>query len=142
MRTITSRNEIALQFYLLLLMGKANKRLRGRDIKQLDILDTEQNGSTLRKASRDAILQYFMLRINHDGATTGQFIEVNAMALSIKAQFDAVMNKANTIHTLAQAQFIHQIDRPLLENACANGRFDIFPAPAFQHDRVYALPRQ
>jgi|SRR5579884_1350119 hypothetical protein len=142
MRTITSRNEIALQFYLLLLMRKANKRLRGCDIKQLDILDTKQNGATLREASRDAILQYFMLRVNHDGATTGQFIEVYAMALSIKAQFDAVMNKANTIHTLAEAQFIHQIDRSLLKNACANGRFDIFSAPAFQYNGVNAVPRQ
>ena len=74
MKAIASRDEIALQLHLLLLMDKVDVRLRRSYIRQLDVRDIEKNVSTLLEARCDKILNDFMLRVNRDGAPVGQFI--------------------------------------------------------------------
>ena len=64
------------------------------------------------------------------------------MTLSIKAELDAVMNGSFALHTFPKTHFCQQIDRALLKDPGANGGFDLFPAPAFEHDRIDPFRRE
>ena len=58
------------------------------------------------------------------------------MSLSIKAKLDAMMNGSFLLHAFIKPHVRHQVDRALLENASANGRFNLFSAPAFENERI------
>jgi uncharacterized protein (DUF3820 family) len=142
MEAIASRNEIALQLNLFMLVDKSYARLTRRDIKQLDILDGEKDVSPLGEVCGNQVLQDFMLWVERDGTPVGQFGERNAMTLSIKAEFDPMMHSSFTPHAFSKTHFRQQIDRPLLEHTRANRRFYGFSAPAFEHNRINSLPGQ
>src|SRR5258708_34822293 len=67
MKAIASRDEIALQFHLLMFVYKLEAWLMRRDIKQLDILDVEQDVSTVVEACCNQVPQDFMLWVQRDG---------------------------------------------------------------------------
>jgi hypothetical protein len=114
----------------------------GRDIKQLDILDVEQDVSTVVEACCNQVPQDFMLWVQRNGTPIRQFGERNAMPLSIEAEFDPMMHGSFALHAFAKPHFHQQIDRALLKNAGTNRRFDFFSAPAFEHDRINAFPSE
>ena len=58
------------------------------------------------------------------------------MTLSVESQLDAAMDRAFAQHALPDAAFAKQIDGALLEDAGAQGRFDLDAAAGLQHDRV------
>src|SRR5579859_1429113 len=141
-KAVASGDEIAQQLNLLIFVEKSYARLARRDIRQMNILDVEKNGSALIEACGNTILDDFMLRVKRDGFPIRQCIQVNAMPLSIKAKLDAMMDGTFAFHAFIETHFRHQIDRALFENTGANRRFDLFSAPAFENERINPFQRE
>ncbi len=125
-----------------MLVDKLEARLMRRDLKQLDILDVELYVSPLVEACGNQVPQDLMLRVQRDGTPIRQFGERNAMALSIKAEFDPMMYGSFAPHAFAKPHVRQQIDCALLKHSGTNRRFDFFSAPAFEHHRINPLPGQ
>ena len=64
------------------------------------------------------------------------------MAAAAEAQFDAVMDQAESLHPLADASFVEQVDGSLFEQAGANPLFDILAAASLEHDGLDAIEVQ
>lgn len=60
------------------------------------------------------------------------------MSTPAEAQLDPVMDQPQTLHPLADAGFIEQVDGALLEQAGANSLLDIFAAASLEHDGLDA----
>src|SRR3954462_4620775 len=83
-----------------------------------------------------------MLRVNHDGLAAAQLGERNAMGVAAEAQVDAVMRKTFAPHALAHPGVFEQLDRPVLQDAGANGGFDVLAAAPLDPPRRDSLQMQ
>ena len=81
---------------------------------------------------RDHVLHCFLLPVDIDAAA-GQRVDVDAMALALEDEFDAVMHHGFAMQTLAHAGFGDEIHRALLEQAGAHAALHIGAAARFQH---------
>lgn len=136
MKAVASRDEIALQFHLLILMNKPDAWMISSNIYQLIMLDIEENLPSSLEPRRNKILDDLILRIHRDGTSMRQLIEVNAMIGTIKAEIDAVMRHAVAVHMFGNANLSHQIDRTLLKNTGTNGLFNLLSTPVIENDRI------
>jgi hypothetical protein len=57
-------------------------------------------------------------------------------------QFDSVMREPLPHHSRADARFVQQIHRALLEDSCTHALFDSPSAPHLQHNRFDSLQMQ
>jgi len=75
-----------------------------------------------------------MLRLDGYSLTPGEFLEVDAMAASVEAQFVSVVDEAFLLHPFANSHFRKQVDRALFQYACTNAFFDILTAAILNDD--------
>lgn len=80
-----------------------------------------------------------MLGIHHDGLAVREFREVDPVITSVEAQDRAFVSESLFHHPRADAEFVHQVDGSLLEDARADRRLDRFAAACFEDDRFDAL---
>ena len=80
-----------------------------------------------------------MLGVDGDAFPSGQLLEVNAMAASMEAQLDSMVDHAFALHPFTHSGFCEQVDRALFQNACADSFLDILPAAIFDDDRFDSL---
>jgi hypothetical protein len=60
-----------------------------------------------------------VLRINHHGLAAGEFHKIDAASFMSKLQFDSLMDESQPHYSSANARFVEQIHRALLENTRA-----------------------
>src|SRR5690606_30962657 len=86
------------------------------------------------KARGDEVDQHLVLGVEVDGAADERR-EVDAVALALEAQFDAVVLVAVAQHAVAHARAHEHVDGALLEDAGADGLLDVLAAALVDHDR-------
>ena len=82
-----------------------------------------------------------MLGVDGNGFA-GQLVQVDAVALPVEGQLEAVMQRALAAHAFADAAVAQDVHGALLEHAGADRRLDLFLAAGFEHDRFDALQMQ
>jgi hypothetical protein len=87
----------------------------------------------------DQILHDLLLAINCDSAAAREPMHVDAMAATVEAQLDPVMNQTFAAHASANSGFVEQIHRALLENACPDPLLDMFAGLRLDDDGADAL---
>src|SRR5262245_65933799 len=81
----------------------------------------------------DQVLDDLGLAVDRDGAPAGQFMHIDAMATPAKTQFDAVVDEPLSPHPLADARFVEDVHRALLQQARPDHALHILPAAGFDH---------
>jgi hypothetical protein len=99
----------------------------------------EENLPASAQTGVDQILHYFVLAVDSDRASAREFVHVDPMPASVEAQFDSVMHQAFAPHTVADARFVEQIHRTLLQNPRADSRFHVLARLSLDYDGVDAL---
>jgi hypothetical protein len=61
------------------------------------------------------------------------------MAAAVESQFDSVMDETFALQAFPDTCFDQHIHRALLEHACPDALFDVFPAASFDNDRFDSL---
>ena len=107
-----------------------------------DVFGLEENLAAGGEPRGDQILDDFVLRVDGNRAAAGQPAQIDSMAAAAEAQFDAVMDQADALESLADAGFIQQIDGALFEHAGADALLDILAAASLEHDRLDAVEVQ
>ena len=146
MRAVASRDEIASDLLRFTVLTKPDGRLRGRfrlaEIANAYVFHIEKNLPSRCQSRLHQIFDHFVLRVNHDAAPAGKLFEIDMVRAPRKPQVHPVMNQPFPPHPLARADFLQQINRALLQHACAHAFFAIFPAASLDHHRLDALPMQ
>ena len=78
----------------LAVFAKANLRRVGVKIVNAGFFDFKEKRRARVQSRPDQILDDFLLAVNSDGASAGQFVHVDAMTRAVEIQLDAVMNQA------------------------------------------------
>lgn len=86
------------------------------------------------QARRDQIFHHLMLRIDRDRAPAGQFVHIDAMALPVKTQLDAVMNQPLAAQALAHSRRVEQIHCALFEHSGAVALFHVLASLRLDYD--------
>ena len=79
------------------------------------------------------ILHHFLLRVNRNGAATGQLGQIDAMTPPAEAEPNAIVPQSFALQALAHAGFDHQVHRALLQHARAHAILDVLAAAALQN---------
>lgn len=107
-----------------------------------DVFDFK-NDLAIRLAARgDEIFDDFLLAIDGDAAAAGELEHIDAMAATIEAKFETVVDEAFASHAFANTGFVEQINRALFENAGTDTFFDVVAATGFHDDRLDSLKMQ
>ena len=134
MKAVASRDEIARQLAEVAVVAVANLRRGSVEVVDTDRVRLEDNLAAGRQPRRDQILDDFVLSVDGHRAPSGQPAQIDAMSTAAEAQFDPVMHETQTLHPLADAGFIQQVDGALLEQPGANALFCISAAANLEHD--------
>ena len=134
MKAIAAADKIADHLVRLAVVLKVNARRLAIEIVDANATRLEQNLSTGLQPRLNEIFHHFVLRVNGYGAPAGQLVHIDAVALPVKAQLDAVMDQSLTAHALAHARGVQQIHGALFEDAGANAIFDILARLRFHYD--------
>src|SRR5262249_16361099 len=100
-------------------------RRGGVERVESDLGGFEKNRAIGGKAGGDQVLDDFVLRVDGDALARGEIPEVNAMAAAVEAELDAPVLEALTAQTIADAQFLHELDGVVFEEAGAYTLFNI-----------------
>jgi hypothetical protein len=101
-----------------------------------------QQGTPGGAARGDQIFHDFVLAVDGDGASAGQFFEVDAMTVALEGHVDAAVAYALTTQTVAQSGLGEEVDSPLLKDAGAHAFDHIITAAVFDYDGVDAFEVQ
>ena len=138
MKAVAAGDEVANDFVLDAIFSIANLRKRGIEIVNGEIVHFKYDLPAGFKARLDQILHHFLLRIDRDGAATGQLGQIDAVTTAAEAEPNAIVPQSLTPQTFADAGFDHQIHRALFQHAGAHAIFDVLAAAALQNNRLDA----
>src|SRR5216684_1597685 len=102
------------------------------------VLHSEKNRSAGIQARLHQVLDYLVLRVDHDRAPAGQLGERDAVRMPAEAQIDAMVHEALALQALSHSAFLQQIDSSLFKHAGAEGGFDLLAAAGLEHHRLDA----
>ena len=117
---------------------KTHARLRRRDLVHRHVLDVEIEGPARRPARRDQILHHFVLAVDGDRPTAGEFREVDPMPCAGEGDIQPLVAQAFAIQPIADARVAQEIDRALLEHPGAHALDDVILAAILEDDRIDA----
>src|ERR1700735_250075 len=102
MRSVASRDEIASELLRFAVLAKQDGRFRGRfrlaEIANTNILHVEKNPPAGRQPCLHQILNHFMLGVNHDAASAGEFSEIDVMRAPGEPQVYSAVNQPFSAH--------------------------------------------
>ena len=90
----------------------------------------------------DQVLHDLVLAVNGDRASRRERREIDAARAAAEAQLDAVVHEPFAHHPRADAGRVQEVDRLLLEHACADAFLDVASAAVLDDDRVDACLRE
>jgi hypothetical protein len=139
-KTVAAGNKIAVElFNISSLPAKKNFWIHGIEIVNAHILDIEVDLSGGIQPGFDEIFDEFVLGVDGDAASSGEIVEVDAMASTRKSQFDSVMDQTLSLQAVRQASFNKEIDSALFEHAGTDAFFAVLAAARFEYYGVDAL---
>ena len=80
-----------------------------------------------------------MLRINRNATSVGQFLEVDAVTLSVEAKLYTVMNQALAAQAIPNSRLVEKVDCALFQHARTDSLFHVLTRLYLDDDRLYAL---
>jgi len=114
----------------------------GVDGVELDVGGFEEKrmigGDTFSQMGGDEVLDDFMLGVDGDALAVGEFAEVDAMAAIVEAEFDAAVFETVALEAVGDAEFVHELDGGVFEEAGADAVFDVGAGVEFEDDGVDA----
>ncbi len=116
-------------------------RNRTRGLAAVGALDgerlrLEEQRAALRQLEGDEVLADLGLRVHHHGPAVGEGGEVDAVALPVVAQLDAVVAQALAVHACAGPGRAQHVDGALLQDPGPLPVLHVLPVAALQDDRV------
>jgi hypothetical protein len=75
-----------------------------------------------------------VLRVDSDAFACGEIAEVNAMAAAVEAELDAAVLEALAAEAIADAEFVHELDGVVFEEAGADALFNVLARAEFEDD--------
>jgi hypothetical protein len=131
---IAPGDEITGQFLDLAVRLEMNRGRRTVKSMHAHIAGFENDLSSGGEPGAYQILDDLMLGVDRDRLAAGELVQVDAMAAAVESQLDSMMNEPFAFQALSDARFDEHVHRALLEHACPDAHFDIFPAANFDND--------
>jgi hypothetical protein len=128
-------SEIAIQSFLNTALTKMNARTFPLEIVRADVLGFKNDLATRIETSLDQVFHDFLLSVNRNAPSSGQFMKVDAVPLAVEEEFDAVVDQTFPLHSLTHAGSQEKIDGTLLQNTRPDSLLRVFPAPGLDDDR-------
>ena len=141
MEAVAARDIVAGQHLFLALVGIADRGAFALEPADLAGLRLKPDRHARGEIRHDHVLHHFLLAVDIDLAA-GQPGDVDAMALAVEQEFDALMHHGLLVEAVGHAGFRQKIHGALLQQARANATFHIGAAARFQHNARYALQMQ
>src|SRR6185436_9758829 len=94
----------------------------------------EQDLPAGAQARRDQVLDHFLLAVDGDASSAGEVTQRDAVAPSLEAQLDAVVDHALAEESLTDAAAGEQVDRAMLQHSGAHAVLDVSAAVTFEND--------
>ena len=91
------------------------------------------------QARLDEIFHHLMLRVDRNRTPAGQLVHVDAVALPVKAQLDAVMDQPFAAHALTHSGRVQQIHSALFKHARADALLHARARLRLDYDGFYAF---
>jgi hypothetical protein len=137
--SIATGNEIANKLDRFSVVVKTNLWLGGIEVMNRDITDFEESLASGSEPSGNEVLHHLLLGIDRN-TMPGQSLEIDAMTLAAETDLDSVVDKALPLHSIPDAHFREQVDRPLFQNPSPHPLFTVFAASSLDNDGFNALP--
>ena len=102
------------------------------------VADLEEQRQAARDPRGDEVLDHLRLSVDDDRAPVGQLGQRDVMALAVELEIDPVVDDSLAIHPLSDAGVPEQLDRALLEHACADAVLDVLAAAGLEDDALDA----
>jgi hypothetical protein len=131
---IAPGDEIAAQFPGLAVRCEANRGRRAIKPVHAHISGFKKYPAPGGKPRAHEIFDNLVLGVDRDRLAASEFVQVDAMAAPVEPQLNSVMDESFALQAIPDASFDQHIHRALLEHACADALFDIFPAAHFDND--------
>src|SRR5207302_9442915 len=128
MKAIAPGDEIALQSAAFAVLLKVNLRSGGIEVFEANRIGLEDDLAARSQPRIHQVPDNVTLRVDHDAAAAGKFIEIDATRAATKSQIDSVVNESLAKQPLAHAHLREQIHRALLEQARAHPLLTVFSA--------------
>ena len=120
--------------------GRAANRTPGRPPRRHR--PRTSSGRPVSTLAAIQVLDDLLLPVDGDAAAVRKRGEIDPVPAPGELQLDPLVDEALAAQTVAHADLVQQVDRPLLEDARADPLFDVLAAPRLEHDRVDALEMQ
>ncbi len=106
------------------------------------VFHLKQNLTTRGQTGVGEVLDDFVLGIDGDSFSSRQILKIDAMAVSLEAQLDSVVDHAFAFQSVADSGFDEEVDRALLQNAGADTFLNIATTAIFNHHGFDSLQMQ
>ena len=113
-------------------------RPRAVEARHRNILRFIDGGQALGLARIHQVVREFGLAVRGDDLAAGEAVHVDGVSLAVEGQLDRVVDDAFAVQPRADAGFVHEVDRHLLEDARADATQNVVGALALHDHVVYA----
>jgi hypothetical protein len=122
-------------------VGEGDGGAVGGHIVQRDVGDAEPDVTASVEPGGDQVLEHLVLRVEVDAAA-GERREVDTVAVTAAAEFDALVAAALLEDAVAYTRGDHEVDGALFEDAGADGGLDVGTAAGLDDGGVDPRPGQ
>jgi hypothetical protein len=134
---VASGDEVALEHMRLAILAVLHPRAVAIEIEQPHVAGFVDGRGARSGAGVHQVVGHLGLPVDHH-MTVDEAGEVEAVRVTVKTQFHAVVDEAFPVHAFAHADRIEQFDRALFENPGTNSAQHVFGAAPLQNDGVHA----
>src|SRR5215210_5308554 len=134
--------EVASQLVVLAILLIADGRLLRLEVFDADGFGFEDDLSARLEPGGDEVFHHLVLAVDRDRASPGELEQVDAVALPVEPQLDAVVDHPLPLHPVADARLVQQVDRALLQHARPDPVLYVIAAAGLEHDRLDTLQVQ
>jgi hypothetical protein len=140
-KSVAPGNVVAVDLLRPTFVPEADLRFLRLQVMHRDVIDLEQQRSSVSQAAGDQILHDLLLAV--DGHPfVHQGLEIDAMEVAVDADVDPPMQHALALQALAYSYISKQVGSPMLDQSRADSVLDIIAAAIFDDDRFNALQMQ
>ena len=135
---IAARDEVTGQRVGLAVLFGRHARVLAIKVVHLHVLRVVHGGQARRCAGIHQVAGHFSLAVHRHAAAAGQLMQVDAVALALEQQLDAVMRQAIGMGAGAHACLVQQVHADLLQHPGADAAEHVVGAALLDDDGVNA----
>ena len=139
MEAVAAGDDVAHELLVPAFVAEADRRRRGVEVVERHALDLVPQVTLRGHARRDQILDHLALPVDHDRASAGELVQIDAMATPAESDLDAVVHEPFGVDPLAETYRAQKVDDALFENAGTNARDHVLLRAVLEHDRLDPL---